>query len=249
MRKRNELQEKLKSEFEKPENSFDEWAIKNGVFKDIDYNVKLNVVAFELADNVTGRTLNSRNKKQILLLVLPFVITVFLIIAIILINSFSHNLKPKRYGETDAVNIKIDLEEIVDNEDIYIFDLTNVVQIQAVSKDVLKSDESEVLLYTLSDILIPVNNGTETDVFNITYKIKKYKYYEFFGNNYFINLNSQITFNNVQFYYKILYFDNVVSYASFKYNDYEYYLEVKGFDGVTVLDEDNFINLLKNIIL
>ncbi len=248
MRKRNELQEKLKSEFEKPEISFDEWTIKNGVFKDIDYNVKLNVASFELADNVTGRTLNSRNKKQILLF-LPFVITVFLIIAIILINSFSHNLKPKRYGETDAVNIKIDLEEIVDNEDIYIFDLTNVVQIQAVSKDVLKSDESEVLLYTLSDILIPVNNGTETDVFNITYKIKKYKYYEFFGNNYFINLNSQITFNNVQFYYKILYFDNVVSYASFKYNDYEYYLEVKGFDGVTVLDEDNFINLLKNIIL
>lgn len=249
MKKRNELQEKLKSAFEKPETSFNEWSVKNDVLIEIGSNVKSDVVITKLANNINGQNVNSRNIKQILLLVLPFLITIFLIITIIILNSFSHNSKPKIYGETDAVNIKIDLEEIVDNEDIYIFDLTNVVQVQAVSKDVLKSDESVILLYTLSDVLISVDNGTGIDAFNLTFKIRKYENYEFLGKVNYSELNHNLILDNININYDVIEINTFVGYASFKYNEYDYYIEARGFDGITDLNQDNFLNLLNKILV
>lgn len=248
MNDKKKLQKKMKSEFETPETSFEEWSAKSGIFSDAGPNANLAAEECDAACDGDGRVLTFKYKKR-LFIAAAAVIALLISLTIILISVLPKKAQPKIYGITDAVTVNTDLQEIKSLSGVYLFDMSGVVQTQSVSKDVLAEDNSTVLLYSLLDNLLSVSNGSGFDAFLITYKIRTYKFYDFFGSNNYTNLEKPTSVGNISAQYSILQNKNPVAYVYFEIDGYEYFIEAQGFEGVTVLSEDNLINLLNKILI
>lgn len=248
MREDKKLQSKIKLEFETPEIPFEEWAAQNGISTEVPERVECPVL--QLADNVNGRGISSGNKKKIFSVCLPAF--ALLVVLAILLGCLlpRHAFAPKIYGANDTMRIKIDLQEITEREDIYLFDMSGVIQTKDIYKDVLIKDNSQVLLYALKNCLLSVQNGEGFDGFYITYRIRLYPYYEFIGSEYFSDLDRSITVQDETIVYGIREFNqSLVGYATFSDGIYEYFIEACGYEGVTELNEQNFLNLLDQILI
>lgn len=248
MREDKKLQKKIKQEFETPEIPFEEWAAQNGISTDAPERVKCPVL--EPADNVNGKGIPNGNKKKILSVCLPL-FAVLVALAILLgcfLPKSSPVPPPKIYGANDATKKDIYLQEIVEQEDFYLFDMSAVARTEEVNKDVLIEDESQVLLYTMRNCLLSVSNGESFDGFYITYRIRLYPRYEFMGSEYFSEL-SRITVQDKAIEYRIRDLDQPAGYAKFSDGTYEYFIEARGYPNVTVLNEQNFLNLLNEILI
>ncbi len=250
MKENDELKEKINKEFSTPEKPFEEWAKENGIFAEPDERSAAVVPVYELADNVNGRGVsgNNKRKKFIVSLVIVLLATAGILLGIFLPRGNANNL-PKVFGANDAVTLETELEEITSREDIYLFDMTKVFRTEFASKDVLKSDNNYVLLYTLNRCLLSVENGGASDAFYVTYRIRTYPNYEFYNIGDYAKLTESVAVNNLKIDYKLTMNESMHAYASFKVDNKEYYLEAYGMDGITVLNEENFINLLNKILL
>ncbi|MDE7083588.1 MAG: hypothetical protein K2O89_07830 [Clostridia bacterium] len=246
MREDKELQKKLKSTFETPDTPFNEWADKRGIFADATAKVECPVCV--PVDNVNGRSMPNGNKKKILIICASFV-ALILAVVIILITVLPRPFVPKIYGENDTLNFDIEFNEILQTEDIYLFDMKDEEKPELVTKSVLIEDNSQVMLYTLLRCLVSVENGEIYDGFYITYRIRTYENYEFVGCQTYDKLNISANINDLKVSYIIDNKNNPIAYASFSVGEYEYFIEAYGYEGVTVLNEDNFINLLNKILI
>lgn len=234
------LQNAIRKEFETPDISFDQWSEQKGVFSD----AAPTVAQYELADNVSGKSVGNGRRKKILLICAP-VLAVFVALVILLACLAPHSSEPIVYGDTDTEKIIIDMQEITDREDIYIFDSSSVIDRESVYKEVLKTDNTRVMLYGLVGNLLSV----ESDGFYVTYKICLYPHYEFFDRKMYSDLENETTIQNKTIKYGVNGFEQPVAYAQFSDGKYEYYIEATGYEGVTVVDENNFLNLLNHILV
>lgn len=249
MREDKKLQKKIQREFETPEIPFEEWAAQNGIATDSPERAECPVL--EPADNVNGKGIPSGNKKKILSVCLPLfavLITLAILLGCLLPKPASAPA-PKIYGANDATKIKIDLQEIMRQEDIYLFDMTAVARTEDVNKEVLIEDESQVLLYTIPNCLLSVSNGDSSDGFYVTYRIRLYPHYVFMGSDYFSDLDSSTAVQDKTIEYRIRDISQPTAYAKFSDGTYEYFIEARGYQKVTVLNEQNFLNLLNQILI
>lgn len=145
--------------------------------------------------------------------------------------------------------MEIELDEIKEREEIYLFDMSNVVRIETVHKDVLTGSNSQVLLYTIRNCLLSVENGDSYDGFYVTYRIRLYSHYEFFSSENFTNLEHNTSIQGKTVRYEIRDIDQTTAYAGFSDGTYEYFIEAVGYENVTVLNEQNFLNLLDKILI
>lgn len=246
--KDKDLQKKIKKEFGTPDVPFEEWAQKRGVFTDGNEEYSLQLPVPETADNVNGNgTANGGRRKSLILGVSAG--TVVLAVAAIILGFSLRPVAPVVYGANDTISVEATLEEVIEKQDCYLFDMSGVVSTEMITKDVLKNDNTQVMLYTITNSLLSVENGQNYDGFYLTYYVKVYHNYEFISERYFDNPANSSTVNNFTVNYKIDGSKETVAYASFSAGSYEYFIEARGYEGVTVVTEDNFINLLNKILI
>lgn len=250
MDKDKDLKKKIQAEFEKPEKSFDEWAAENGI-------------SLPPADN-SGRVQSSGTSarrphvrsgvgvaaavRRGALIAVPLLVIAAIIIPVIMVNMPLPDEPPVLYGYNDVTAKYISIDEVKAVRDIYLFDMSGVAQTESVTKEVLKDDESFVLSYVLTNNLLSVVNGETADAFYVTYRIRLYEHYEFLTYEHYNNLTDNISVNGREISYAIADSQPAVAYAKFTADGYEYFIEASGFDGITDLTEDNFVNLLNKIL-
>ena len=172
MKEEKKLQKKFKKEFETPDVPFEEWAEKRGLFTDNPQTVECPIL--EPAENVNGRGTGNNLRKRILLICAP-ILAVFIALAILLgclLPRPAAPNGPKIYGANDTDRVNIEWQEIANQENIYLFDMSGVNR-GSVYKDVLIEDKSQVLLYTLDKCLLSVESGENVDGFYVNYYIRK----------------------------------------------------------------------------
>lgn len=251
MDKDNNLKKKIQAEFEKPEKSFDEWAAENGI-------------SLPPADN-SGRVQSSGTSarrphvrsgvgvaaavRRGALIAVPLLVIAAIIIPVIMVNMPLPDEPPVLYGYNDVTAKYISIDEVKAVRDIYLFDMSGVAQTESVTKEVLKNDESFVLSYVLTNNLLSVANGDTMDAFYVTYRVRIYEKYEFLYYTYYEELTHTVTVNGHEVSYDLSGSQLSTAYARFAADGYEYFIEASGFDGITDLTEDNFVNLLNKILL
>ena len=186
--------------------------------------------------------------KRGVLIAIPMLIIAAIIVSIIIVNTVGRQDLPALYGYNDVTNEYITIDEVEAVPNVYLFDMSGVVQTESVTKEVLKDDESFVLSYVLTNNLISVTNGETTDAFYITYRIKLYEQYEFLSAERYDDLTKVISVSGRDVSYRIVDSQTSVAYAKFMADSNIYYIEASGFDGITDLTEDNFVNLLNKIL-
>lgn len=244
MNEDKKLSKKIQSEFEKPDVDFEEWADKN--------NIKTGSAGFvPNRQESIGRTKSSPviALKRGLIAVVPIMLALAIALPLVLINVFSVSSEPKIYGAGDAMSVDIELDEIRSIDDVFLFDMTSVVKTELITKDVLKKDNKMTLCYTLTNCLLSVDNGSILNGFYLTYKIRIYTHYEFLKADNYTNLVSTASVNGKSVAYALQETDNIEAYAKFTVGDYEYFIQARGFPGITELNEQNFLNLLNKVLI
>lgn len=244
MKEFKKLQNKIKTEFETPEVPFDEWANQHNISDGVEFG-STDYLRFEEVENGNVRY-KTRNRALIIggsavALLLVLFLTLYFVLPLL--------LGPKMYGANDVVSNRITMEEVTSVEDIYLFDTSVLAKTESVTKDVLIKDNSQALLYSINNNLLSVENGEGYDAFYLTYKIRTYPNYVFFEYNNYLKIDKSIQVGNLEIGYVLVNIEVPYAYASFKHNNYDYYIEAHGFENVTVLNEDNFINLLNEILI
>ena len=249
MDKDKDLKKKIQAEFEKPEKSFDEWAAENGIsLPPADNSERVR------SSGVSARHPHARSGVGVAavrrgaLIAVPLLVIAAIIIPIVLLNMPVPDKPPVLYGYNDVSSQRIIIDEVKAEQDIYLFDMLGVAQTESVTKEVLKDDESFVLSYVLTNNLLSVVNGETADAFYVTYRIRLYEHYEFLTYEHYNNLTDNISVNGREISYAIADSQPAVAYAKFTADGYEYFIEASGFDGITDLTEDNFVNLLNKIL-
>ena len=250
MDKDKEHKKKIRTEFEKPEKSFDDWAMEHGISLPPADNMRQVRPSGTPArhSHIRGGIGIAVAVKRGVLIAIPMLIIAAIIVSIIVVNTVGRQDLPALYGYNDVTNEYITIDEVEAVPNVYLFDMSGVVQTESVIKEVLKDDESFVLSYVLTNNLISVTNGETTDAFYITYRIKLYEQYEFLSAERYDDLTKVISVSGRDVSYRIVDSQPSVAYAKFTADSNTYYIEARGFDGITDLTEDNFVNLLNKIL-
>ncbi len=245
-----DLKKKIRAVFEKPEKSFDEWAAENGI--GLTSPVKPEKAQ---PSGVSARRPHVRvgagaaaAVRRGALIAVPLLMIAAIIIPVLVAN-MSAPESPALYGYNDVISQRITVDEVKALPDICLFDMSGVVQTESVTKEMLKTDETFVLSYVLTNNLLSVANGETTDAFYVTYRIRLYEHYEFITCDNYDNLTRIAAVNGYTVAYDIFDSRHVTAYARFAAGGYEYFMEASGFDGITELTKDNFENLLNKILV
>ena len=250
MEKDKDLKKKIQAEFEKPEKSFCEWAAENGIdLTHADKSERVRSSGSSARHRHVRRGGGVAAVRRGALIAVPLLVIAAIIVPVIVANMPAHDKSPVLYGYNDVTAEYITVDEVKAVRDIYLFDMSGVAQTESVTKEVLKDDESFVLSYVLTNNLLTVADGETADAFYVTYRVRTYENYEFLYYAYYEELTHTITVNGHEVLYDLSGLQSSTAYAKFAAGDYEYFLEARGFDGITDLTEDNFVNLLNKILL
>lgn len=250
MDKDKDLKKKIQAEFEKPEKSFDEWAAENGIsLPPADKPERVQSPGASTRHPHVRSGVGVAAVRRGALIVVPLLVIAAIIIPIIIVNMSLQDKPPVLYGYNDVTAKYITIDEVKAVQDIYLFDMSGVAQTESVTKEVLKDDESFVLSYVLTNNLLSVANGDTMDAFYVTYRVRIYENYEFLYYTYYKELTHTANVNGHEVSYDLSGSQLSTAYARFAADGYEYFIEASGFDGITNLSEDNFVNLLNKILL
>ena len=251
MEKDKDLKKKIQAEFEKPEKSFDNWAMEHGISLPPADNVRQVQLSGTPArhSHIRGGIGVAAAVKRGVLIAIPLLIIAAIIIPVLVVNTFVRRDLPALYGYNDVKSQRITIDEVEAVPNVYLFDMSGVVQTESVTKEVLKDDESFVLSYVLTNNLLSVANGDTMDAFYVTYRVRIYENYEFLYYTYYKELTHTANVNGHEVSYDLSGSQLSTAYAKFTADGYEYFIEASGFDGITDLTEDNFVNLLNKILL
>ena len=242
--KDKDLRKKIQKEFETPEVPFAEWAESRGISSQEELARK-EVSVLVPADNVAGCGMCGGRKRAFTVGISVAAVLIALAIALFFII---RPVAQKLYSVSDVKSSESNIAEITSQNDIYLFDI-DLAHNYIVSKDTLINDSDFILMYRINNCLLSVNNGDKTDAFYFSYYIRTYSNYEFLHYKNFEKLNSVADVNGKKVSYKFIKDDtSTYAYASFTVNGCEYYIESYGF-GETVINEENFINLLNKILI
>lgn len=250
MDKDKKLKKKIQAAFEKPEKSFDEWAMENGInLRSADNLKQVHPSGTPAKYPYTRSAIGvAAAVRRVTLVIIPFFVISIVIIISFIANMSLSNKKPVLYGYNDVVSEYVTIDEVKDVQNIYLFDMSGVAQTESVTKEVLKDDETIVLSYVLTNNLLSVVNGETIDAFYVTYRIRVYENYEFLYYTYYEELTHITTINGREISYGLSGSQLLTAYARFAVDGYEYFIEASGFEGITQLTEDNFVNLLNKIL-
>lgn len=253
MKDDKEIREKFKAELDaQPDVSFDEWAKKNGVCLASPSSVP------EKKEPKRAKNFSPRRSKVAVLGRVAAIVLPSLALAVIIFLSVFLNVLPKPsgsvdlplYGASDAETVRIEKDEIESVDGVYLFDIPEGSVLGFATKDVLKTDRSTALSYAIEQNLIAVENGDSIDAFYMTFRFRIYDNYEFISYQNYKMLSKQIQIAGKEIFYDFQGISgSLVAYAHFKAGAYDYYLEAQGYEGITVLTESNFLNLLEKILL
>ena len=251
MDKDKDLKKKIRAGFEKPEKPFDEWAAENGISllpADDPERARSSGSPAKRPHVRSGAGAAVAVRRGALVAALLLVIAA-VIVSVIVLNMPASDKQPILYGYNDVEIEYITIDEVKAVPGIYLFDMSGVVQTESVTKELLKNDNSVVLSYVLTNNLLSAANGEAMDAFYVTYRVRVYKNYEFMHYAYYDDLTHNATVNGHDVSYEPYGLQSSTAYAEFTAGDYEYFIEARGFEGVTELTEDNFLNLLDKILL
>lgn len=251
MDKDKDLKKKIRAGFEKPEKPFDEWAAENGISllpADDPEQARSSGSSAKRphAGSGAGAAVAARRGA---LVAASLLVIAAVIVSVIVLNIPTADNPPVLYGHNDVESQRILIDEVKAASGIYLLDMSGVAQTESVTKEVLKNDGSVVLSYVLANNLLSVVNGETMDAFYVTYRIRLYEHYEFLTCEHYNSLTDIALVNSHEIVYDIADTQPVVAYAKFTAGDYEYFIEARGFEGVTELTEDNFLNLLDKILI
>ena len=251
MDKDKDLKKKIRTGFEKPEKPFDEWAAENGISllpADDPEQARSSGSPAKRPHTGSGAGAAVAVRRGALVAASLLVIAA-VIVSVIVLNMPAADNPPVLYGHNDVAIKYITIDEVKAVPGIYLFDMSGVAQTESVTKEILKNDDSVVLSYVLTNNLLSVANGETMDAFYVTYRIRLYEHYEFLTCEHYNSLTDNTSVNSREIAYYIVDTKYPVAYAEFTAGDYEYFIEARGFEGVTELTEDNFLNLLDKILL
>lgn len=241
MKQDKRLQKTIQQEFETPKIPFETWCERTGIFSDDAQPAPYAV--YEFADNVRGKSMGN-GRRKLLSIWSPLLALLVVLLLVITCLSPRSSVLPT-YGANDTEKQTISLQEITAQSDIYLFDFSKATIEGSASKEILITDPSRVMLYTVSNYLFSINDNN----FTLTYNIRVYPNYELPHYDTFISLENEAFVHGKQIKYEITGLSKPVGYAMFSDGKYDYFIEVASYKEVTTVTEDNFLNLLNNILI
>lgn len=238
------IKKKLQEKLIQPSMTFDEWAAKYGVsLPDPQSSPEKQKSGNAAKGGETAAVARRGNTVVLIAFALFFTAA---IVCLVGKSIFGWNLLPK-YGVDDVKTVWAEYSEIENIPEVYLPTMSGNASYGSFTKDILKKDESKVLLYKIDDNVISLRDNFGGD-FYFTYRIKLYENYEFFTcEKYKSKTNTDI--NGKKVYYTIdENYSPVTGYASFSLGDYDYYVEATAKEETTVINESSFITLLETIL-
>lgn len=222
---KNLFRKKIKSDI-----SFEEWAKENNV----------------VLTHAPAKTIHVKKRA---IGWIATAVSFLLVAAIILPFLFSSSDNaPKIYSSNDADPKNITIEELYQKEGVLLFNLESVFDYDSISADIAKDNSTLILGYKLYNCLIGASDGE--NAFYVDYFIRLYPYYEFNTYQSYTDLILNFTVNSIQIKYNIqISFGDEFAYLCFSYNNLEYFLCIKGFEGVTEINETTIKLLLTDLLV
>lgn len=155
----------------------------------------------------------------------------------------------KVYSTQDVVTKSIDMETYL-GEGFLFFDESLIWQMARVAMAVAKDDETLVLSYDITSAVILINDGEY--IFDLDLKARVYDEYEFYGITEYIDLSPlPLADKNVAVSYAIVTnaYQCDVATVYFKRNGVDYYLDIRGFEGITDITVDTITVLLSELLV
>lgn len=177
------------------------------------------------------------------------IIAVLIIATAVVLPFILADNSPKIYSSQDTVTMFLSLDELYEKESLLLFDSKQILQYDRIGIDFPIENEFLSLSYNLVNCLIATNDGVNG--FYVDYTIRLYPYYNFYSYEHYSDLTSKFVIGSTEVYYKIkeeVKKSDSLAYIKFIYNNLEYFLQVKGFDGVTELSENTLKILLGDLL-
>lgn len=231
---------KLKKYFKKemkPDISFETFCKQNNIPLEQNWKDK------EQKGDVIAR---SHNALKIWLPILAlFVIAICIIIPYYL--SIKTPFEPKRYGEEDVSGYNTTIDQVKTSSDIKLFDLNKTEEIGSIYIVKPNDDDKLILSYMFDEVILGFSSDKQFYAYKFSYIVRTYDNYFFMGCDNFLNFSKNTVSNDINFSYKIVNgVANATAYLFFEKNNYDYFLTLKSFGGITEITNETVEAFITN---
>ena len=225
------IKEKITEEL-RPDNTFDEFAEKHGIVWDKD----------------VCATKKSATWKKVFF---PVTATVAVALCIGLPFAFMNNATTPgmlTYGEDQTSFNLISEKELLSDKNVYMFDLGKTESYSKIRCIFVTEKKDLVLGYKVKNAIYGFEYENQFYVYDFDYLIRSYDGYYFTNIDMYNKHEHAVNQNGVDFSYTIDNNDTVtVAYISFEKGDYDYFVSVRGYEGMTDINDNSVELFIKNI--
>lgn len=233
MASNKKIQNKI-TEMLKPDYSFEEFCSRN----DIEYTEK--------------QPVRSRMKifKRLIMSISAAAAVVALCIGLpIAFSNSSDTTNMKRYSDIDVLTAPMRYDELVEKVGYVGFDLNKSASYTNIFRVMPKSNREITIGYTTSSVIYGVYADDKAYEFEFDYLIRAYSGYDFNDIELYTAANKTMVSGGLNYNYIInegpLY---SIAYISFEKNDYDYYINLRGFHEKTEIDDNSVKVFIENVL-